>query len=430
MKKATLLATLALAVFSAFGQTPDTTYTTIGQTSEAFEKTRFIDRYDHVFGTQTPARFLLKWNTLALLPIITQGENEQVLQSANLLNSASLDLRAEAKLVPMLSLQVAGTFYRQSPTVFNRGGHAVDIRVEPRWYFDMPRRIRAGKSANNLTGNYIGLEGRRLWFDNGKYNTFETNSLSLRFGMQRRLWRYGFFDLGYGVSYQSGLYRYGILGGAIQEYRDQSIFGEARVALGFALGGRKPRRDGAVATVCDVFRCFQEDRRMFKVDLFRALRFGQNHLSLHPRVSWEQKIGQSPFSVEVEGELGVDGTRYIQNGEVGHLWDSEVGASVQPRYYFLQKRQIAWGKSGNNLNGPFLGTTLGYRWADDANYYNGADPTSIFYTAPHLGVQYRLFKKGFIQYKFGVLWSAYHLDEVVSGEPTSWYSDLKIGVAF
>ena len=54
MKKITLLATLALAAFSAFGQTPDTTYTTIGQTSEAFEKTRFIDRYEQIFRTQQP----------------------------------------------------------------------------------------------------------------------------------------------------------------------------------------------------------------------------------------------------------------------------------------------------------------------------------------------------------------------------------------
>lgn len=430
MKNISFFIFLVISAFSAFGQTPDTTYTTIGQTSEAFEKTRFIDRYDHVFGTQAPTRFLLKWNTLALLPIVTQGENEQVLQSANLLNSASLDLRAEAKLAPMLSLQVAGAFYRQSATVLSRGSHAVDLRLEPRWYFDMSRRIREGKSANNLTGNYIGLEGRRLWFDNGTYNTFETNSLSLRFGMQRRLWRYGFFDLSYGVGYQSGLYRYGIVGGAIQEYKDQSAFGEARVALGFALGGRKPQRDDAAASVCDVFRCFQEDRRMFKVDLFRALRFEQNHLSFNPRVSWEQKIGQSPFSVEVEGELGADGTRYVNNGDVDHLWDYKVGASVQPRYYFLQKRQVARGKSGNNLNGLFLGTALGYSRAENRSYYFGNGTTNNFYAAPHLGVQYRLFKKGFIQYKFGVLWSDNQLSELVSGEPTSWYSDLKVGVAF
>jgi len=429
MKKTLVLATLALAVFSAFGQTPDTTYTTVSQSTEAMEKTRFIDRYDHVFGTQTPTKFLLKWNALALLPIVTQGENEQVLQSANLFNSSSFDLRAEAKLAQMLSLQASGAFYRQSATMFSRGSHAVDIRLEPRWYFDMPRRIRDGKSANNLTGNYIGLEGRRLWFDS-KPNTFETNSLSLRFGMQRRLWRYGFFDLSYGVGYQSGRYRYSTFGGALLEYRDQSAFGEARVALGFALGGRKPQRDGAAASVCDVFRCFQEDRRMFKLDLFRAIRFEQNRINLHPRVSWEQKIGQSPFSVEAEGELGADGTRYVNNGEVDHLWDYEVGASVQPRYYFLQKRQIARGKSGNNLNGLFLGTSLGYRWTDGGNYYNGTGSTNYFYTAPHLGVQYRLFKKGFIQYKFGVMWSESRLNEVISGEPTSWYSDLKIGMVF
>ncbi len=430
MKKILVFATLVLVVFSAFGQTPDTTYTTIGQTAEAFEKMRFIDRYDYVFGTQTPTRFLLKWNTLGLLPLVMQGENERRIRSQPLLNSASIDLRAEAKLAPMLSLQVAGAFYRYSPTVYNRGGDLVDIRVEPRWYFDMPSRIRAGKSANNLTGNYIGLEGRRRWFDNGSYNTFETNSLSLRFGMQRRLWRYGFFDLSYGVGYLSGLYRYGFVGSpsSLGEYKNQSAFGEARVALGFALGGRKSQRDGGGASVCDVFRCFQEDRRMFKLDLFRALRFDQDLIAFHPRVSWEQKIGQSPFSVELEGEVEANGFREVFRRGV-YYWKYGVGVSIQPRYYFLQNRQIARGKSGNNLNGLFLGTTLGYRLADDANYFNGPGPINILYTAPHLGVQYRLFKKGFIQYKFGVMWSDPELNEF-SDDPTSWYSDLKIGVAF
>ncbi len=423
MKKTFFLATLALAVFSAFGQTPDTTYTTIGQTSEAFEKTRFIDRYDHVFGTQTPTKFLLKWNTLGALPIITQGQNLHVLQASTLFNSPTFDLRAEVKLAPMLSIQGSGSFSRYFRVRYglgsvSPGGHSVVMRVEPRWYFDMPSRIRAGKSANNLTGNYIGLEGSTNKYWSSDHTTSESNSLGLRFGMQRRLWRYGFFDLSYGVLHQSGFYQFIDITGTPQESKYRGFYGDARVAMGFALGGRKPQHDGAAASVCDVFRCFQEDRRMFKIDLFRALRFAQNTFAFHPRVSWEQKIGQSPFSVEMEGELEVVGFRLFNKSDVYSNWQKEVGVSIQPRYYFSQKRQIARGKSGNNLNGLFLGNTLGYRWVANS-----------LYTAPHIGAQYRLFKKGFIQYKFGLQWSKLQLDEF-PGDPTSWYSDLKIGVAF
>ena len=167
---------------------------------------------------------------------------------------------------------------------------------------------------------------------------------------------------------------------------------------------------------------------MFKVDLFRALRFEQNRLSFNPRVSWEQKIGQSPFSVEVEGELGADGTRYVNNGDVDHLWDYKVGASVQPRYYFLQKRQIAWGKSGNNLNGLYLGVRSGieYRQGSAQGWLNGIagpvylnnDVRSI--TSNHAlisGFQYRLFEHGFVDWQLGCGYGQTRSDVTPDNQP-------------
>lgn len=434
MKNTTLLAALLATAFSAFGQMPDTTYTTIGQTSEAMEKTRFIDRYDHVFGTQQPTKFLLKWNTLALLPVVTQGSDEGVVVVSGqsiFEQQRLLDLRAEAKIAPMLSLQVAGAYFRRSPSVYSRGVQGFDLRAEPRWYYDMARRIRTGKSANNLTGNYIGLEGRNYWVDNGLYRSVEATSLSLRFGMQRRLWHYGFFDLSYGMGHQSSQYQYSFPGSPLQKYTDRSFFGEARVALGFALGGRKNKAEaGADGQLCEVFRCFQEDHRQLKMDLLRTAQFGDNRLTLNPRVSWEQKIGHSPFSVEVEGEVALNAVRsFNKPGEKQTLWTYRAGANVQPRYYFLQHRQMARGKSGNNLNGPFTGVTLGYIWSDYGNFNTVNTNYENLYTAPHLGIQYRLFRKGFIQYKFGVMSS----DIKLGRDPNaalSWYSDLKIGMIF
>lgn len=427
MKKILLSALFVSFVFSTFAQTPDTAYTTVVQTTESFEKTRFVDRYSQVFGTQSPAKVLFKWNALSLAPIVTYGEENQVIKSAPIV--PSIDLRIEAKLAPMLSIQAAGTYYHTRQTSFNRGGYGTDIRIEPRWYYDMPGRIRSGKSANNLTGNYIGLEGRNFWYGS-KLLKYESQALSLRFGMQRRLWRYGFFDLSYGVGYQSSEYRYISEGTVFQRYSQHSVYGEARVALGFALGGRKPA-EAASSSVCDVLRCFQEDRHMFKLDLLRAVRFDQNVVKINPIFSYEQKIGQSQFAVELEGEIRLNRVQQFDTNQARHTWSFGAGASIQPRYYLLQKWQIARGKSGNNLNGPFIGYALGYL----RTQYNAFDAhpgiaVNKLYNAPHLGVQYRLFHNGFIQYKLGVVWSDVKVSDFSFGEPAGLYSNLKIGVVF
>lgn len=429
MKKTILFAAGALAVFSAFGQITDTTYTTIGQTDEPFEKTRFIDRYEQVFGTQTPTRFLLKWNTLALLPLIGHPENAAVLTRASDRFAPLFDLRAEVKLAPMLSVQVAGAYFRQATTVYQRGRWGADLRVEPRWYFDMPRRIRAGTSADNLTGNYFGLEGRH-WRRNlfGENIKGENYAVSLRFGMQRRLWRYGFIDLNYGMGYQRATHWFVLPGFPVESLVQKSLFGEARVAVGLALGGGKPNA-AAEGSACDVFQCFQEADRMLKVDLYRVLRLDPNHLLTNPSIAFEQKIGDSPFSVEVEAEFYAEHTRNVPNIRLSHPWVYGAGGSVQPRFYFLQKRQIARGQSGNNLNGPFLGCAFGYLWNKRGGFV-GAKPYSDLYTAPHVGIQYRLFRNGFVQYKFGLTWNDVQVRELSVAEPSFWYSDLKIGVAF
>ena len=179
-----------------------------------------------------------------------------------------------------------------------------------------------------------------------------------------------------------------------------------------------------------MLRCFQEDRHLWKISLAKALQVNQAGPSSNPKVSYEQKIGNSSFSIETETELFLSANRdFEQNLQ---LRNYGAGLNVQPRWYFLQKQRIAKGKSGNNLAGVFAGVLGGYRWTKQVNGVHYVDGDgSKFYVAPHLGMQQRLFRNGFINYKFGVLYSDL-LANPYRGipDPSSFLSELQVGFAF
>lgn len=86
----------------------------------------------------------------------------------------------------------------------------VGLILEPRFYYNQKKRIANGKSANNLSGNYFTVETSLNYFNQefytiysnspGSVNTTRTlEGINARFapkwGMQRRLFKNGFFDL-------------------------------------------------------------------------------------------------------------------------------------------------------------------------------------------------------------------------------------------
>jgi hypothetical protein len=91
------------------------------------------------------------------------------------------------------------------------GGFAVGGSVEPRYYYNLKKRIARGKSAHNLSGNYIALniQGNYSNYDYIGYldtnalvvgaGTFFGSSFSIepRFGIQRRLFKNGFLDISF-----------------------------------------------------------------------------------------------------------------------------------------------------------------------------------------------------------------------------------------
>ena len=65
-----------------------------------------------------------------------------------------------------------------------------------RYYYNMEKRILKGKSANNFSGNYIST---RFNYKHKPPEDDDQISLDLLFGIQRRIWKYGYIDFDIGI---------------------------------------------------------------------------------------------------------------------------------------------------------------------------------------------------------------------------------------
>jgi len=378
-------------------QTPDTTFISINQENTPLEKQRLMDSYDQVFGTLEPTRWLFALNFLAL------SDNQDDLLRASM----------EVKILPAISLHgsYGFGFGYSSPSVYGSAVTVIAHRyaVQPRWYYAMPRRIRQGKSANNMSGNYIGLEGVfvRTNSNIGKLPVFgEQRSLALRYGLQRRLFRYGFLDIGFGV-------------GVTKEQRNAwqtpfnnelHLFANSEIGLGLALA--RPKTATTSGGYCDVLRCFREERQMWKIDLYNLVRINDfDNYRTQLSIGYERKIGASPLSLEVQGE-GSQRHRYSVSSTASESAENTYayGGSLQSRYYYSQSKNIAKGKSGNNLSGVYLGVQC--RWLEEYSREQGYErgdaglfPFKNRLTSQSLsgsllwGIQHRLFEHGFIDFQ-------------------------------
>ncbi|WP_138995035.1 hypothetical protein [Larkinella sp. C7] len=158
----------------------------------------------------------------SLSPLFTNNKNVDL--------GLNLEVLAEQKISPAFSVLVGLDYipqyssYRQfvntKPGVglkVRSFGNQAKARFGVRHYYMMARRIREGKTANNFSGNYVGLQVDRPviyqytrhdydsqtgtpYTDKTSIPLFRLNqpSLELTWGMQRRLWRLGYIDVSAG----------------------------------------------------------------------------------------------------------------------------------------------------------------------------------------------------------------------------------------
>lgn len=443
---ASLIPILSFCI-SMFGQTKDSSFVTVQQASGALEKQHFTDEFDQVFGTMMPARWAYKWYLL--------GESD----NGDLTSAASV----EHKVSPAFSIQLGlglgyvnryDTFPPVLPIPLPDEFPAIpqdfrlfvyQLNLQPRWYYNMGQGVREGRSANNFSGNYLGLQLAYTWYGsnlNGEEARLASDQLAmaLRWGWQRRLFRDGFaeFSFGLGARYSDGFDQ-----ATLSQRSGWDLFANTQFSLGLATFS--PATGKKVPAYCEVLRCFREESGMMKIDLFNLLRIAdRENLKGQVSLGWEQKLGQSAFSIELLGyargrqEVA---TEYASKYEFSG-WG--FGGHVQPRFYLNLKKRIATGKSGNNLSGPYLALQSAFGRdfekyteiaGNEIRYFDGT--VDYWNIGPLCGVQYRFFKSGFIDLNMGFAAGPERTDIIRDSndppvEETSarFVSSLRIGLAF
>lgn len=98
----------------------------------------------------------------------------------------------EYKLDPSFSLLAEA---RGFPLFFSDLSASVALR----YYYDMEKRIKQGKSANNFSGNYFSIQQTNLVYHPGAI--IGIPGIELLYGLQRKLGRRGFIDVNLGPRY-------------------------------------------------------------------------------------------------------------------------------------------------------------------------------------------------------------------------------------
>ena len=105
--------------------------------------------------------------------------------------------------------------YRHQMSGWTSNGIGLDAAL--RYYYSLPRRIKRGKNANNLSANYFSLQSNNAWgakyildgLNSVRDGTRFSTSVSLLYGIQRRLGKRGFVDVNLGGTYHPGRVFYG-----------------------------------------------------------------------------------------------------------------------------------------------------------------------------------------------------------------------------
>lgn len=439
---------MALFCATALSAQTDTAFTVVTQESGPLEKQYFAGPFDFVFQRNQPVKALIKWNALALLPNITT--DEYYLGAGRGTNDWRLEIAGEVAAGKRLSVNAvaAAAFSGDRESIFDY----LHLGIEPRWYISRINHSPEGRNTANLSGNYVSMttEARLNLFDNPGIQGNDRRWIqqhSLRFGVQRRLLRRGYFDIntGSGIRSENRL-TVDMEGNIIANKRIWEHFLDLRIAVGWAISSPKTAKETFPA--CDLIQCFREEKRLIKIDLLRLLpAFDNDVKTVRLSVAYEQKIGASPWSVNTE--IAVPYSRYADSGAPENRRSSSetygAGGSIEPRYYFTLKKRIARGKTGNNLSGIFLGLNAGVRYAktksEEPNYfdYPVTQSNTNVRVAPVFGIQHRMFKHMYFEYKIGLGWEQWK-DELQYKQGqlvrTSWnngpavLSELKIGLTF
>jgi hypothetical protein len=431
MRVARILIAILLLTGSVFAQ--DSTQISYSEIQDTMVKQRFIDRYENVFMTKVPTRHMFKVG----ISQYNGGETRPLFQEKPFYDLA-LQIGYEFKFLPAFSIALSGHIpnYGTSSTIKRSWSNTL-LDGQLRWYFDMKRRIRNGKSANNFSGNYIALNYYRFGTINQDPQTKFDTKIGLRFGIQRRFFNSGYLDFSMGLHQENPWFHYGLL---------YNWTFSTQTSLGFAFGDWKKAKD---IPICDVFLCEQNIEKQWKVRL-PELSFGYYLNRIRAGVAYEQRFKQSPLTFNFQIDAAISkGYNYFTYNELypsskintsfrslmALSREAFITFSIQPRYYYLQKQQQRRGKSSNGMSSLYAGLNLENNFYLGKHGYFTGIPTerparfnqNTLHIGPMLGFQQRVFKNGYID-----LNTSYNYKrEFYSSENSFGFrGNLSVGLAF
>lgn len=424
------------------------------QETGTLENQRFIDQYDYVFMTKEPTKWMVKlynndFNFTQELFYTDTYDN--IIEKM----FTPLELAAEFKLSPAFSVSIgtkngsrAIAYYDSNvPYVGSRtfGNKSVVIFGELRWFYQLANRVKQNLSANNFSGNYIGVrfsrnahqdetefQSAKVLFDNidKKWTTdyyFErfSKNIEVRYGVQRRFLKHGLIDFGINVgvtNYKSVNQKIFFINGDNTIYPNSSGFDRiesveatenpnrnnwyinSNFRLGLAIGDFKKREQ---APLCDVLHCFEDESSMFKI-IWPSIQIAQTNQSALLSLAYEHKIGKSAFSINNQLNYAFLATKSqypTVNGVIDtrNYQSSNVGFVSEIRYYFRQASRIKRLSKGNNLSGWYVSTPLSIyhtgkkdRIAINLISSSGSSKNLLSDIGLKIGFQQKLFSKGYI----------------------------------
>ncbi len=312
-------------------------------------------------------------------------------------------LISEHRLSKKMSVNITARTFRNSRLLFQdalvenqkKAAWQWELSAEPRWHFI--------NHANTFVGNYVGL---RLLRETGYRLPETTYKVLATLGSQQFFFSspenniVNAFDgsVALGISYQKtkGIrpsFQVNMLQGAILN----DIF-------------RKYTPENAPPNRAKEYQALNEQTYHLKLDLFNLVtKADERDLVGEIRIGYEQKIAKSSFSINIEGLFS---PYRLKNNEilrgskdVATTTGRRFGFTIEPRWYYNQKKRVADGKSGNNLLGNYLSFEMLYQNQVVTKQHNDKtialyDIKSLTFT-PLFGTQQQFSKRIFYDFKLG-----------------------------
>ena len=368
-----------------------------------FKTPQYVAAYDDVFLSHQETKWLVKVDFMGLLlnkslkiRDFNYWSNDRNPANGQQLVSVSF----ERKIIPSISIN---TQLSSSRNFLDHSSFFSHVKwawtIEPRFYFRKKEEIKNAQSVNNLNGSYIS-------FSLSKQNKTGEFKYAANYGFQKRIFNNWYFDYKFGLGFYNtyktvpppNFYTY-----SVKKVNQLEVINQ--LSLGWAIGAGKHKN---VAS-CDIFRCFETEKSLWKADIRQILNLKPNAFSSSLGIGYEHKLNNSALSLNME-----------LKGKIGHSTDpsfdlvinaSNLAATIEPRYYYNLKKRISKGLSVNNLSGCYVSVAFSasngrenWRYSEPDSSWLSTNPVKSFSQTqeliimPKWGIQKRIFKYGFADF--------------------------------